>query len=146
MVEQKTHPYFIVGINDSDFIIDGWYERTIHKPTGLFYRPTKQSASFKLPVVGDLTEKNIFIFVAGSPSLVKKNVMGKVFCNDILLGDFSLETDLWQLISFPLQKVLSPGDSLKFLIKTEISFIPHIYLNNNDYREMGVYFSFALIK
>lgn len=148
----------LIGINDSDILLEGWHERQTHVPTGLVYRASQKNASFKLSLPKRMPkEPRLNILSASSPSLWGGSLRGTVLCCGLTLGDFSIETDFWRVISFPLNEVFHAypkipppigadnPENLTFSIIIENPFVPHIYLKNGDFREMGICLSASTI-
>ena len=125
----------VMGFNDTLQLGEGWHERAIDPHSGILYRITQRQATFRLRK--ELHHRQLKCLLAASPSLLGQPVLGRLHVEDCLAGYLQLETDNWVLRTFDIHEF--PNGELDCCFEIKTTFVPAKYLNNGDYRELGIY-------
>lgn len=129
----------IIGYNDFVLLGDGWHERAVDVRSGIVYRPSQGNAEFWLSVLE--SHRQIGLLLSASTTLIGEKVRLRLACEDSIIGEAFLEDDDWHILTFPVSGgiLAKGGEKLKFTLTVSPTFIPHLVLQNGDFREMGIY-------
>jgi len=149
----------IFGYNENEYLGEGWNERSLVR-NSITARTTSKSSSLIIPINNEINE--LFIIASASVDIVKKPIYGIVSVNNIKVGEFRFEDELWKLLKFELkvssefkvssdkkesaEGVVSEQKELKIDIITENAFVVNDYLKNGDMRTFGIHISCLKLK
>ncbi len=125
----------VMGFNDTFQLGEGWHERAIDPRSRILYRITQRQATFRLHK--EPHHRQLTCLLAASPSLLGQPVLGGLRIENCLAGNLQLETDNWVLRTFDIHEF--PNGELDCCFEIKTTFVPEKYLNNGDYRELGIY-------
>jgi len=149
----------IFGYNENEYLGEGWNERSLVR-NSITARTTAKSSSLIIPINNEINE--LFIIASASVDIINKPIYGIVRVNNIEVGEFRLEDELWKLLKFQLAglkkfQVLSGKEEsycssglgekeLRVEIVTENAFVVNDYLKNGDMRTFGIHISCVKLK
>jgi hypothetical protein len=132
---QHIASQIVMGFNDTFQLGEGWHERTIDPRSGIVYRITERQATFRL--FRQPRHRQLKCLLAACPSLLGQPVLGRLRIENCLAGYVQLDTDNWVLRTFDINEF--PEGELDCCFEIKTTFIPAKYLNNGDYRQLGIY-------
>ena len=149
----------IFGYNENEYLGEDWNERSLVR-NSITARTTSKSSSLIIPINNEINE--LSIIASASVDIVKKPIYGIVSVNNIKVGEFRFEDELWKLLKFELkvssefkvssdkkesaEGVVSEQKELKIDIITENAFVVNDYLKNGDMRTFGIHISCLKLK
>jgi hypothetical protein len=130
----------VVGVNDYYHFLEGWHERSVDARSGVIYRTATSCATLQILKQPDHT--HLSLLMSGAPYLLRKPILVKVKCGAQVVSHFSLTTENWVLRYARIESL--PAGLLALAIETDPVYIPHHYLRNGDFRELGINVAAAL--
>ncbi|MBN1899882.1 hypothetical protein JW926_00985 [Candidatus Sumerlaeota bacterium] len=126
--------FLVAGVNDNQLCLKGWHDRSIDQRTGISFRPTSKESIFQLRMeAGDL---ELVALVSAGVALCGGALRGELLFNEKPVGNFTLDSENWTLLRFPLS--IAEEGWMSFSWRIHNPYIPHEILKNGDFREMGV--------
>ena len=139
-VPAGSNQRIFIGINETDFLLDGWYDRE-RGDDGIIYRATSQKAAMRLPYAG---EKYLLQLIQMRPDLVGQTEVADLFWNGRWLGTLASIEPLWVWRSFTLPTTKPGWIQLEWVLRK--TFIPDQIWGNGDGREIGILLSYLKLE